>query len=99
MEKVLEVAQALQYAKTPKFAKMASPKFTGAVIQALEKQLPKKPVQGKLKSFFSVKTVYLCPVCREKLNPTGKVIDSYARKEIYHHCKCGQLFDWEGVKE
>lgn len=52
-------------------------------IEALEKQIPKKPV-GKY-------TSYKCPVCGRRVR-SGKGSSS---RGIDHYCqKCGQAIDW-----
>ena len=59
-------------------------------IQALEKQIPKKPI---MKSYFdNMEEEYLCcPTCGEIL--TDRIpIDN---KDFYFHClNCGQKLDW-----
>ena len=59
-------------------------------IQALEKQIPKKPI---MKQYFEdLEDEYLCcPTCGEIL--TDRIPDD--NKTFYFHCmNCGQKFDW-----
>ena len=57
----------------------------GIAIQALEKQIPKKPVKSEKQVVRYVNTYY-CPICN--LGITGTNI----AKWCYH---CGQKLDWE----
>ena len=59
-------------------------------IQALEKQIPKKPI---MKQYFEdLEDEYLCcPTCGEIL--TDRIPSD--NKTFYFHCmNCGQKFDW-----
>ena len=59
-------------------------------IQALEKQIPKKPI---MKQYFeNLEDEYLCcPTCGEIL--TDRIPAD--NKTFYFHCmNCGQKFDW-----
>lgn len=53
-------------------------------INALEKQIPKKPIDNIEREWFE------CPIC-------GRVIVTYYAGKR-HHCKCGQRIDWEGIE-
>lgn len=53
--------------------------------QALEKQIPKKPIKAKEHIMYSM--CYVCPNCQKSFSGTG--IASYC----YH---CGQALDWSG---
>lgn len=60
-------------------------------IQALEKQIPKKPI---MKPYFDdMEEEYLCcPACGEML--TDRI--PMDNKDFYFHClNCGQKLDWE----
>ena len=59
-------------------------------IQALEKQIPKKPIMKRY--FKDMEEEYLCcPTCREIL--TDRIPAD--NKTFYFHCmNCGQKFDW-----
>lgn len=62
----------------------------GLAIQALEKQIPKKPI---MKQYFEdLEEEYLCcPTCGEIL--TDRIPAD--NKTFYFHCmNCGQKFDW-----
>ena len=63
-------------------------------IQALEKQIPKKPI---MKQYFEdLEDEYLCcPTCGEIL--TDRIPAD--NKTFYFHCmNCGQKFDWSDEK-
>lgn len=55
-------------------------KLNKIVCEALEKQVPKKPIDNIEREWFE------CPTC-------GRVIVTYHAGER-HHCKCGQAIDW-----
>ena len=52
-------------------------------VEALEKQIPKKPIKAKEHIMYSM--CYICPNCQKNFSGTG--IASYC----YH---CGQALDW-----
>ena len=56
-------------------------------IEALEKQIPKKPVNNYEDKWFE------CPVC-------GLVVGTYYSIGEKHHCECGQAldYDWEVIE-
>lgn len=63
-------------------------------IQALEKQIPKKPI---MKQYFEdLEEEYLCcPTCGEIL--TDRIPAD--NKTFYFHCmNCGQKFDWSDTE-
>ena len=51
------------------------------VSEALEKQIPKKPIDNGEQEWFE------CPTC-------GKVVVTYYDGKR-HHCECGQSLKWE----
>ena len=54
------------------------------VSEALERQIPKKPIDNTEQEWFQ------CPTC-------GRVaVVYYAGKR--HHCRCGQSLKWEDIK-
>ena len=53
-------------------------------IKALEKQIPKKPIDNIEREWFE------CPTC-------GRIIVTYHAGKR-HHCECGQALDWEGIE-
>lgn len=60
-------------------------------INALEKQIPVKPVKSK-EERYGMGYVYhdwICPSCGRFLAPEPTQTGN-------HHCKCGQAIDWEG---
>lgn len=56
-----------------------------AVIEALEKQIPKKPTQDEC-----VEHIFYCPNCTRFF--IGFHLHNGYRKP--HHCICGQALDW-----
>ena len=56
-------------------------------VEALEKQIPKKPIKAKEHIMYSM--CYICPNCQKNFSGTG--IASYC----YH---CGQALDWSEEK-
>ena len=69
--------------------------FVRMAINALEKQMPKKPI---MKQYFDdMEEEYLCcPTCGEIL--TDRIpLDN---KDFYFHClNCGQKLNWESDEE
>lgn len=60
-------------------------------IEALEKQIPKKPIV-KENQFFDCITGYSCPTC-------GNLLIGRARKYEYSYCyDCGQKLEWSDAK-
>ena len=58
--------------------------FKALAVEALEKQVPKKPIDNIEREWFE------CPTC-------GRFIVTYHAGKR-HHCKCGQALNWEGIK-
>ena len=58
-------------------------------IDALEKQIPKKPEQSKIPRYVMRYEYYdwYCPTC-------GRFL-AFERSKGDHHCTCGQAIDWE----
>ena len=54
-------------------------------IEALQKQIPKKPVDNPENGWFE------CPNC-------GLIVWVYYGTGETHHCDCGQRLDWEGIE-
>ena len=54
------------------------------VCGALEKQIPKKPIDNGEQEWFE------CPTC-------GKVVVTYYDGKR-HHCECGQSLKWEDIE-
>lgn len=52
-------------------------------IQALEKQIPKKPYKDNENGIYEKE---YCPICHRSLFPND------------HHCICGQAIDWSDEK-
>ena len=55
----------------------------GIAIQALEKQIPKKPYKDNDNGIYEKE---YCPICHRSLFPYD------------HHCICGQKIDWSDEK-
>lgn len=65
--------------------------------QALEKQIPKKPILKETQCFDGSTDdfVLICPVCNRTIcrEPEDDVIADHIKEE-YPHCNCGQALDW-----
>lgn len=62
--------------------------YTDIGINALEKQIPKKPVAFADSTFFDM--TLGCPNCKN-----GAIINPCTRKYDYLYCpQCGQKLDW-----
>ena len=55
----------------------------GCAVEALEKQIPKKP---KLDNDNGIYETEHCPNCNRQLFPNE------------HHCRCGQALDWSDTE-
>lgn len=53
-------------------------------IKALEKQIPKKPIED---TEYVGWLIWRCPVCGQEV---GRVLEP-----LQHHCECGQAIDCE----
>ena len=53
------------------------------IVQALEKQIPKKPYKDNDNGLYEKD---YCPTCHRSLFPND------------HHCECGQAIDWSDEK-
>ena len=85
-----EVIDILKMFTTDKFQRCTSSEFDDAIyvaIKALEKQIPKKPVDNPENGWFE------CPNC-------GQIVWVYYGSGEKHHCECGQAleFDWEVIE-
>ena len=58
---------------------------TDTAKKALEKQIPRKPVDNPENGWFE------CPNC-------GLIVWVYYGTGETHHCDCGQRLDWEGIE-
>ena len=66
------------------FGSNVSKEAAKMAIQALEKQIPKKPIKSE-KQVIRYVTTYCCPTCKLGFTGTG------VAKWCYH---CGQKLDW-----
>lgn len=70
-------------------------------INALEKQIPKKPILKETKCFDGSTDdfVFVCPVCNRTIciEPEDDVIAVYIKEE-HPHCNCGQALDWSDTE-
>ncbi len=74
------------------YINMCSAEEMNIAIKALEKQIPKKPIEkdiGKLK----ISDTAFCPICD---NPVIK--DETDNYEQAYCCYCGQAIDWSDFK-
>lgn len=75
--------EALEIRKNPHFEDVDNEELSRCIDEALEKQIPKKP----LKNYGGG---YRCPNCQMKhLNPDWVGVK---------HCDCGQALDWSDDK-
>jgi transcription elongation factor Elf1 len=59
-------------------------------IEALEKQMPKKPIETKEMEYCSF---YDCPSCEGRL--VSKIDGEWCAGQLYKYCyRCGQKLDW-----
>ena len=89
---VEEAIKSLNYAETDFIGTKYAEAFPVA-ISALEKQIPKKPINKNPICYAKTKDGqeyfafdYFCPNCSEKI------------KLSEHHCKCGQALDWSDTE-
>ena len=85
-----EVIDILKMFTTDKFQRCTSSEFDDAIytaIEALQKQIPKKPVDNPENGWFE------CPNC-------GLIVWVYYGTGEKHHCECGQAldYDWEVIE-
>ena len=76
-----EIAEQV-YSDTAKFNELLE--LNKIVSEALEKQIPKTPVDNIEQEWFE------CPTCR-------RVVVLYHNGKR-HHCKCGQSLKWEDIE-
>ena len=76
-----EIAEQV-YSDTAKFNELLE--LNKIVSEALEKQIPKKPIDNGEQEWFE------CPTC-------GKVVVTYYDGKR-HHCECGQSLNWEDIE-
>ena len=85
-----EVIDILKMFTTDKFQRCTSSEFDDAIyvaIEAIVKQIPKKPVDNPENGWFE------CPNC-------GLIVWVYYGTGEKHHCECGQAldYDWEVIE-
>ena len=65
-------------------------------IEALEKQIPKKPKRVDKNSVFDGNWKMICPCCGAML--MKRITTEYESRPVHYnmtkHCKCGQALDW-----
>ena len=59
-------------------------KIVSEAFKALDKQIPKKPIDNTEQEWFQ------CPTC-------GRVVVAYYDGKR-HHCECGQSLKWEDIE-
>ena len=88
MSKYEQAIKLLEMLSSDEFQQFTSSEFDDAIytaIEALEKQIPKKPVDNPKTGWFE------CPNC-------GLIVwICYGTGET-HHCDCGQRLDWEEIE-
>lgn len=89
--------EALEYAKsyiTLCGVPIDSKEATKCIVEALEKQIPKKPIFDHVRKFVGDR-VYKCPSCGGALG-----VKSFALRQGIIGCsRCLQAIDWSEVKE
>ena len=85
--------EALKIIKNPTFDDVYNSELSKCIDEALEKQIPKKP----LDICTPVVTWGLCPICKGELNKLGSQPNRVFKGTKY--CSdCGQALDWSDVK-
>ena len=100
----MTVQQAIEILEVNAICSPRATKFKEAVElakQALEKQIPEKPILKETKCFdgSTADFVFVCPVCNRTLfsDPFDKVL-AHHLKEEHPHCNCGQALDWSDAE-
>lgn len=66
----------------------------GSAIEALEKQVEKKPEKGRQEDIFSSRLIgYVCPSCNEFVGVYHTIKKEMTEKSDYCR-RCGQKIDW-----
>ena len=94
-------AEAIEYIKKNCYGEWCEDDWREAMntaIEALEKQIPVKPIHIDKNKEFDGNWKKVCPFCKRVLIERITTNDeSYPRLRNYTpHCKCGQAIDWEG---
>ena len=78
---IIKEAEAIECLKInkPTSGYMMLQEAVDMAIQALEKQIPKKPYKDNENGIYEKE---YCPICHRSLFPND------------HHCICGQAIDW-----
>lgn len=71
----------------------------GMAIQALEKQIPKKPARLLRSGAGYDYKDYACPMCARFLGYEPEIESALSQRQIpYRYCNdCGQKLDWENT--
>ena len=82
---IIKEAEAIECLKInkPTSGYMMLQEAVDMAIQALEKQIPKKPYKDNENGIYEKE---YCPICHRSLFPND------------HHCICGQAIDWSDEK-
>ena len=67
----------------PKFWNTEDIEHYNNIVNAIEKQIPKKPYLDNENGIYETEH---CPFCHRRLFPND------------HHCRCGQAIDWSEVE-
>ena len=89
----MTIEEAIKYAKENILAYTSEmAEFEKMAIEALEKQIPKKPVLEKTKGIVGI-DMWHCPVC------DGEIISDWNRDIANPYCHlCGQRLNWSDIE-
>ena len=75
-------------------------KAYSVAIEALEKQIPKKPKRVDKNSVFDGNWKMICPRCGATL--MKRITTEYESRPVHYnmtkHCNCGQALDWSDTE-
>ena len=85
--------EALKIRNNPTFDDVDNIELSKCINEALEKQIPKKPIDIRT----PIVTWGLCPICKGELNKLGNQ-PHRVFKDTKYCFDCGQALDWSDVK-
>ena len=70
--------------------------YSELAIDALEKQLAKKPIENKHNGLQADYVLYACPNCKQEFQPLEDITGICNQQEKPFYCtECGQKIDWD----
>lgn len=89
----MTINEAIKFAKENVLAYTSEmAEFKALAIEALEKQMPKKPVLENTKGIVGI-GMWHCPVCK------NEIVSDWNKGIANPYCHhCGQAIDWEGIE-